>query len=68
MTYNELSPEEERVIVNKATSLLFLVNMTIFTKKEHMFVEDVIYLSFPQKASLIPAVDGQVLMIIIHMQ
>jgi peptide methionine sulfoxide reductase MsrB len=31
--------------------------MTIFTKMEHISVEDVICLSFHQKASLIPDVD-----------
>jgi hypothetical protein len=68
MNYNKLTPEEERVIVDKATELLSVGSMTIFMKMEHLSVKDVIHLSFHRKASLMPDVDGQALMIAFQMQ
>ena len=67
MNYNKLNSEEERVIVDKATEPPFIGEYDNFYK-DGTYVEDVICLSFHQKASLIPDVDGQALMSIIPMQ
>lgn len=52
MNYNELTPEQERVIIGKATEPPFAGSMTTFMKLEYLFVEDVTLPSFHQRANL----------------
>ena len=68
MTYNKLTPEEKRVIIDKATE-------TPFSGEYDNFYEDGIFicrrcnaLLFSSKASLILDVDGQALMKTSQMQ
>jgi peptide-methionine (R)-S-oxide reductase len=58
MNYNKLTPQEERVIIHKATEPPLKVNMIIFMKMEPLSVEDVMLLCFHQKQDAA----GQVLM------
>ncbi len=63
MSYNKLTPEEERIIIGKATeALLSGESMTISMKMEHLSVEGAMPLYFHPKASLMQNVDGQALM------
>jgi hypothetical protein len=68
MNYNKLTPEEERIIVHKATEAPFSGKYDNFMKMECLSVEGAIRLYFHPKASLMRDVDGQVLMIASRMQ
>ena len=63
MNYNKLTPEEEMVIVEKATEARFAGDYDNFYEMEYLFVGNVMPLIIRLNVSLMLAMDGQVSMI-----
>ena len=60
MSYNYLTPEQESVIVHKATEAPFTGEYDNFFEEVHTFVGNAMLLSLGRKISLTQVVDGQV--------
>jgi peptide methionine sulfoxide reductase MsrB len=60
--YNKLTPEEERVIVDKATEAPFTGKYDNFYEDGTFICQRSMRLSFHQRTSLMQDVDGQALM------
>ena len=61
--WNELTPEEQRIIEFKERNIPLLENTISFMKMEFMFVNVVRRLCFSVKINSAPVVDGRVLII-----
>ena len=68
MSYNKLTPEQERVIVHKATEAPFTGEYDNFYEDGTFICQSAMHLCFHPKASLTPDVDGQALMKASQMQ